>query len=116
MAASVKKSVSRGEHFRTRRELSPASGRKCDRSDLTLDHVIPRSRGGTSIWTNIVLACVKCNMKKGDKLLSEMSMKLLRNPVKPKWATRVGVKLGRVRKPAWERFLEEAYWNVELKD
>ena len=91
-------------------------GRKFDRGDLTLDHVIPRSRGGTSTWTNIVLACVKCNMKKGDKLLTEMSMKLLRNPVKPKWATRVGVKLGRVRKPAWERFLEEAYWNVELKD
>ena len=36
-------------------------------------------------------------------------------PVKPKWATRVGVKLGRIRKPAWERFLEEAYWNVELE-
>lgn len=90
--------------------------KKYDRSELTLDHVIPRSRGGTSNWTNIVLACVKCNMRKGDKLLTEIHMKLLRKPVKPTWATRVGVKIGRDRKKSWERFLEEAYWDVELKD
>lgn len=90
-------------------------GRKFDRAELTLDHVVPRSRGGTSTWTNIVLACMKCNMRKGDKLVGETHMKLLRKPIKPQWATRVGVKLGRVRKPSWERFLEEAYWDVELK-
>jgi len=90
--------------------------KKYERSGLTLDHVIPRSRGGTSTWTNIVLACIKCNMRKGDRLLTEINMKLLKKPVKPEWATRVGVKLGRIYKPAWERFLEEAYWNVELKE
>ncbi|HYF52158.1 MAG TPA: HNH endonuclease [Planctomycetota bacterium] len=90
--------------------------KKFDRSELTLDHVVPRSRGGTSTWTNIVLACIKCNMRKGDRLLSEINMKLLKKPVKPEWATRVGVKLGRIYKPAWERFMEEAYWNVELKE
>jgi len=90
-------------------------GKKFDRSDLTLDHVVPRSRGGTSTWTNIVLACLKCNMRKGDRLPSEINMRLLRKPVKPAWATRVGVKLGRTYKPSWERFLEEAYWDVELK-
>lgn len=90
--------------------------KKYDRSELTLDHVTPRSRGGTSNWTNIVLACVKCNMRKGDKLLTEINMRLLRKPVKPTWATRVGVKIGRDRKKSWERFLEEAYWDVELKD
>ena len=90
-------------------------GRKPDRSELTLDHVIPRSRGGTSTWNNIVLACIKCNMRKGDRLPHEISMKLLRKPVKPQWATRVGVKMGRVCKPSWERFLEDAYWDVELR-
>lgn len=90
--------------------------KKFDRSELTLDHVIPRSRGGTSTWSNIVLACIKCNMRKGDRLLTEINMKLARKPVKPEWATRVGVKLGRIYKPAWERFLEEAYWDVELKE
>ncbi|MDX6504093.1 MAG: hypothetical protein QOE29_1218, partial [Gaiellaceae bacterium] len=48
---------------------------------LTLDHVVPRSRGGTSTWTNIVLACVKCNMRKGDRLVNEIHMKLLKKPV-----------------------------------
>lgn len=90
--------------------------KKFDRDELTLDHVIPRSRGGVSSWTNIVLACINCNMKKGDKLLSELHVKLLKKPVKPTWATRVGVKIGRDRKKSWEKFLEEAYWNVELKD
>jgi len=91
-------------------------GRKRDRSELTLDHVTPRSRGGTSTWGNIVLACIKCNMRKGDRLPGELGMRLLRRPVKPHWATRVGVKLGRAYKPSWERFLEEAYWDVELRE
>lgn len=90
-------------------------GKRCERSDLTLDHVTPRSRGGTSTWNNIVLACIKCNMRKGDRLPLELNMKLLRKPIKPQWATRVGVKLGRAYKPSWERFLEDAYWDVELK-
>jgi 5-methylcytosine-specific restriction endonuclease McrA len=91
-------------------------GKRYDRSELTLDHVTPRSRGGTSTWNNIVLACIRCNMRKGDRLLTELNMKLLRKPVKPQWATRVGVKLGRAYKRSWERFLEEAYWDVELKE
>src|SRR5204863_3442737 len=48
--------------------------KKYDRSELTLDHVIPRSRGGTSTWQNIVLACIRCNMKKGDRLPAETHM------------------------------------------
>ncbi|HEY3323137.1 MAG TPA: HNH endonuclease [Planctomycetota bacterium] len=91
-------------------------GRKFDRGELTLDHVTPRSRGGTSTWANIVLACLKCNMRKGSHLPNELGMRLLRKPVKPQWATRVGVKIGRVLKPSWERFLEEAYWEVELRE
>ena len=91
-------------------------GRKFERSELTLDHVVPRSRGGSSTWTNIVVACLKCNIRKGDRLPNELSLKLLRTPIKPQWATRVGVKLGRIYKPSWERFLEDAYWNVELRE
>ena len=63
-----------------------------------------------------MLACIKCNMRKGDRLPGELGMRLLRRPVKPHWATRVGVKLGRAYKPSWERFLEEAYWDVELRE
>src|ERR1700752_2831850 len=46
-------------------------------SELTLDHVVPRSRGGLSTWENLVACCHACNRQKGDRLLGEASMKLL---------------------------------------
>ncbi len=50
---------------------------------LTLDHVVPRSRGGESIWENVVTACAPCNLRKGDRLLDEASMVLHRPPKAP---------------------------------
>jgi 5-methylcytosine-specific restriction endonuclease McrA len=50
---------------------------------LTIDHVIPKSRGGDDSWENLVVACSSCNVKKSDKLLSECSMKLTRKPATP---------------------------------
>lgn len=57
----------------------------CGRSDvpLTVDHVIPRARGGTDIWENLVSACVRCNNKKGDRTPQEAQMPLLRRPIRP---------------------------------
>jgi len=49
-------------------------------SDLTLDHVIPRSRGGKSTWENLVAACNECNRTKGSRLPHEAGMKLTREP------------------------------------
>src|SRR5579883_1363385 len=48
--------------------------------DLTLDHIIPRSRGGQSTWENLVACCKICNGKKGNRLLKEANMRLLRQP------------------------------------
>ena len=90
-------------------------GRRVDPGELTLDHVVPRSRGGVSSWENIVLACVECNDRKANRLPSEVSMGLIRPPKRPEWATQIGVRLGRNRKPSWERFVSDAYWNIELK-
>ena len=85
--------------------------RKLDSSELTIDHIIPSSRGGKSNWTNCVLACNKCNAKKGSSLLSEIGLRLMRKPFKPKFnMLDVDVKI-----KSWEHFLGEAYWNVELK-
>lgn len=50
---------------------------------LTLDHVIPRSRGGATDWENVVIACRSCNAKKGDRPLHETSLSLLRPPARP---------------------------------
>ena len=49
---------------------------------LTIDHVIPRSKGGEDTWDNLVVACASCNVKKGDKLLEQTNMKLARKPLR----------------------------------
>ena len=50
---------------------------------LTLDHVVPRSRGGESVWENVVTSCAPCNLRKGNRLLEEASMTLMRPPRPP---------------------------------
>jgi 5-methylcytosine-specific restriction endonuclease McrA len=50
---------------------------------LTLDHVVPRSRGGASVWENVVTSCAPCNLRKGNRLLEETPMRLLRPPRPP---------------------------------
>ena len=54
--------------------------RRCAVGELTLDHVLPRSRGGASSWENLVAACRRCNNFKGIRLPEEASMKLRKRP------------------------------------
>jgi 5-methylcytosine-specific restriction endonuclease McrA len=53
------------------------------RSNLTVDHVVPRSKGGASSWDNIVASCAPCNRRKGNALLNHTEMKLVRKPKTP---------------------------------
>lgn len=55
-------------------------------SQLTIDHVIPRARGGRTTWENCVVACVRCNARKGDRALPVHGMRLLRVPRAPRWS------------------------------
>ena len=55
------------------------------RAELTLDHVVPRSRGGKSEWENVVVACRGCNQKKGNRTPREAQMTLLREPHRPRY-------------------------------
>ena len=59
-------------------------GRKCRTKELNIDHVIPKSKGGNETWENLVCACIDCNIRKGNKLLRETGMRLIRRPVRPK--------------------------------
>ena len=52
--------------------------------ELTLDHILPKSRGGKNTWDNLVAACKKCNQKKGSRLIHEAGMQLKKPPKKPK--------------------------------
>lgn len=62
--------------------------------DLTMDHVVPRARGGATRWTNVVAACRSCNHKKGSRTPDEARMALLRSPHEPRALPSIGERLG----------------------
>lgn len=76
--------------------------------DRTIDHVIPRSRGGKTVWTNVVLCCRKCNLKKGDRTPEEAGMQLLKKPEPPKWKSLFLEKFPEEKKEIWKPFLDFA--------
>jgi hypothetical protein len=87
-----------------------------DRSDLNLDHVMPRDRGGQTTWENIVCSCIPCNTRKGNRLPHEAGMQLIRKPKRPKWRPFVNISFTHRHHESWKHFLDLAYWNVELGD
>jgi len=90
-------------------------GRRFTTAELSLDHVIPRSRDGRSTWENIVCACLKCNVRKGGRTPEEAGMKLITKPKKPKRSPLINQKIEDERYASWKAFLDHAYWTVELK-
>ena len=84
-------------------------------SELSFDHVMPRSRGGETTWENIVCACVTCNVRKGGRTPLEANMKLIRLPVRPKQSPLLTIKLGNPKYESWRTFLANAYWSVDLE-
>lgn len=90
-------------------------GRKFPTSELSLDHVVPRSQGGATTWENIVCACVQCNVRKGGRTPKQANMSLIRKPEKPKRSPVLNLKLTQRKYQSWQSFLDTAYWNVELK-
>lgn len=89
-------------------------GKKSHTSELSLDHIVPRTLGGGSSWENIVCACTKCNTKKGGRTPAQAGMKLIQTPVKPKRNPAIHVHLSHDRYKSWKQFLDHAYWSVEL--
>lgn len=89
-------------------------GRSFPAHDLTFDHVVPRSRGGRTLWRNVVTACGACNLAKGNRLPREAKMYPRKPPIEPS-----SIELqenGRAFPPnflheSWRDFL---YWDTEL--
>lgn len=93
-------------------------GEKFARHDLNLDHVVPRSQGGTSRWENIVCSCLPCNRRKGGRTPAQARMKLLRPPRRPEWNLFILQSVRALRYREWAPFLSTAdvsYWNTELE-
>lgn len=77
-------------------------------SELTLDHVLPRSRGGSTSWENVVACCHKCNARKRDRLPDEANMHLNRKPFAPQFMFSSAFGLISDVDPLWEAYLPKA--------
>jgi len=91
-----------GQHFST--------------GELSLDHVIPKSQGGPTVWENIVCACVRCNVRKGGRTPKEARMHLVCQPTKPKRSPLLALKLHDPKYASWKTFVDRAYWLVDLDE
>ena len=80
--------------------------------DLTFDHVLPRSLGGRTTWTNVVAACIPCNRRKANRTPERAGMRLRRPPIQPRWVPAVTLTISLRSVPdAWRDYL---YWTGEL--
>lgn len=93
-------------------------GEHFPRGELSLDHVVPISRGGRTTWSNVICSCVECNKRKGGRLPEEVGMKLRKKPVKPAWNPEFSVSFRYTVYKEWIPFLnivDFTYWNLELE-
>lgn len=81
------------------------TGKRLPPSELNIDHVIPRDRGGKTTWENVVTSSISCNSRKANKLPHEAGLRLIRKPFKPKWRPFIASLLNRETDEAWHHFL-----------
>jgi 5-methylcytosine-specific restriction endonuclease McrA len=91
-------------------------GRHFPAHQLSIDHVVPRSRGGATTWENVVCACLACNVRKGGRTPHEARMKLVHAPVRPKRNPMLVLKLSNPKYKSWCTWLDSVYWEVGAKD
>jgi 5-methylcytosine-specific restriction endonuclease McrA len=113
------------QHVRfSREQVFARDGGRCQyclraltRPTATYDHVIPRMQGGRTCWENIVIACVRCNQRKGGRTPQEARMVLARAPVKPAQMTQgVRITFDPGMPVTWRAWLRDhQYWNGELE-
>jgi 5-methylcytosine-specific restriction endonuclease McrA len=82
-------------------------------TELNLDHVIPRHKGGKTSWDNIVTSCVKCNTRKGNKLPHEANMYPRNKPIAPRWRPNFGMREVN-QEESWGYFIEPNRDHIRL--
>lgn len=91
-------------------------GKKINSKELTIDHIIPMSKGGKTVWENVVSACKGCNSIKADYMLEKTNLKLIKKPTKPDYIPAFKLCTENTKYIIWKNFISDLYWNVELKD
>jgi 5-methylcytosine-specific restriction endonuclease McrA len=109
----LKANFSRRTLFRRDSNQCQYCGTRPGSEELTLDHIVPRSRGGKTTWENVVCACVGCNSKKADRTPAEAGMKLRTKPVKPTLSV---CRRQAMKCESWKNFISEIYWECELEN
>lgn len=107
--------LNRRNIFARDRNMCQYCGKRHTTSELSLDHVVPRSQGGGNTWENLVCCCVRCNAKKGGRTPKQAKMHLVTQPVRPMRNPVINLRLGSDKYASWKTFLDNAYWSVELK-
>ena len=74
-------------------------------NSMTIDHIIPKNKGGKDRWDNLVAACSKCNTKKGNNLLEKIEMKLLKKPKKPNYLFYFKQYINQDVQDSWKEYL-----------
>ena len=87
-------------------------GQRGPSSRLSVDHVHPRSRGGSTSWENCVLACVRCNARKANQTPIEAGLNLQRKPTRPHWTPYLGLRESQ-RMESWSRFIAQPRRRTE---
>jgi 5-methylcytosine-specific restriction endonuclease McrA len=88
-------------------------GKRLSASQLSLDHVTPKSRGGKSTWMNVVAACNPCNTRKGGRMPWEASMKLRKAPAVPRKNPALADKIQSGRYQVWRHFLGDGEMAID---
>ena len=94
-------------------------GLTLSRRELNIDHVVPRSRGGKSVWENVVCSCLECNRRKGGRTPKEAGLNLIKPPHRPNWTPHMVPSIDRLRYEEWKpfiNFIDASYWNTELEE
>jgi 5-methylcytosine-specific restriction endonuclease McrA len=105
-----------------RRNIFARDGNRCQycgkslpANQLSLDHVMPRSRGGETSWDNVVCSCVTCNTRKGGRTPLEAHMHLMSHPAEPKTNPILAMKLSNPKYECWKDFLPTASAAVDIR-
>ena len=105
---------SRRNLFRRDRHTCQYCGERYSVDELSIDHVTPRSRGGDSNWTNCVVACIRCNARKGNRTLEQVGMQTMRPPAEPPPQMALIYQMGR-RKASWDQFVGPALEGTRVE-
>jgi len=86
-------------------------GKRFDEKELTLDHIMPISRGGGNSWENLATSCFRCNNTKGNRTPAQAGMKLRSTPKQPQWLPFSKFTNHRNGHPMWKTFIDFAYFG-----